>query len=109
MKSPNEGRPKDWPTNEELEAQPSPAEGPFPRDYKTVFVYKQPDGTYVEQLRIYTLTRPRTAEEQMRGDVPFQRATYNGRVYRIAKPGEKHDISVFQPHDFSQVHLVQDT
>lgn len=112
MKFPDEGRPENWPTQAELEGQPSPAEGPYPRDHYVAKLQRCEDGTYVEQLRCYRLTRRRTEEEQISGEVPFQFTVQEGRKYRAVYGEEKADLLFYRhlflsdPNDFKVIKLV---
>ena len=103
---PESGRSEGWPTDAELEAQPSPGDGPYPRDYQTICMAKLPNGMYIERLYTFHLTRRRTEEEQIAGEIPFERGFRDGeRLYREARPGEEASVSLFSEH-FDLIRLV---
>jgi hypothetical protein len=96
---------QDWPTPEELEAQPSPFDTTttFPYEYKIVIVEQISEDLFEEQLRTYTI--PALMNESMI-EVPTPSKQEFGRRFRIAQEGEQADIRVMNNQTAEPVLLV---
>lgn len=94
-----------WPTPEEIEAQPSPFDpnGTYPFEYRIVILERNDEGVFQEQLRTYTITEKLDEESLM---VPETYEVVSGRKFRIAEAGETADIHVMNQEVSEPIGLI---